>query len=50
MTQEIGTLSKIVLMFTMYCGRVGPITVFLALIKRNNKSGIKYPEGKILIG
>ncbi|MDU1507061.1 MAG: TrkH family potassium uptake protein [Clostridium butyricum] len=49
-TQEIGTLSKIVLMFTMYCGRVGPITVFLALIKRNNKSGIKYPEGKILIG
>lgn len=49
-TQEIGTLSKFVLMFTMYCGRVGPITVFLAIIKSNKKSGIKYPEGKILIG
>ena len=49
-TQEIGTLSKFVLMFTMYCGRVGPITVFLAIIKRNKNSGIRYPEGKILIG
>lgn len=49
-TQEIGTLSKFVLVFTMYCGRVGPITVFLAIMKSNKKSGIKYPEGKILIG
>ncbi|MGN0143814.1 MAG: TrkH family potassium uptake protein [Clostridium sp.] len=49
-TQEIGTLSKFVLMFTMYCGRLGPITVLLALIKRNKKNGIKYPEAKILIG
>lgn len=49
-TQEVGTLSKFVLMFTMYCGRVGPITVFLAILKRNKNSGIRYPEGKILIG
>ena len=49
-TQEIGTLSKVVIMFTMYCGRVGPITVILALMRKNKKTGIRYPEGKILIG
>ncbi|MDD6795720.1 MAG: TrkH family potassium uptake protein [Clostridiaceae bacterium] len=49
-TQEIGTLSKFTLMFTMYCGRVGPITVLLAIIRRKKNTGIRYPEAKILIG
>ena len=50
-TQEITNwMSKVVLIFTMYCGRVGPLTVILAVIHRKKKIGIKYPEGKILIG
>ena len=50
-TQEITNwMSKVVLIFTMYCGRVGPLTVILAVIHRKKKMGIKYPEGKILIG
>ena len=49
-TQEIGTFSKFVLMFTMYCGRVGPITVLLSIVRKSKNAGIKYPEGKILIG
>lgn len=49
-TQQIGTLSKFVIMLAMYFGRLGPITVFLALMKKNKKAGIRYPEAKILIG
>ncbi|WP_294403228.1 TrkH family potassium uptake protein [uncultured Clostridium sp.] len=49
-TQKIGTLSKFVIMLAMYFGRLGPITVFLALMKKNKKAGIRYPEAKILIG
>lgn len=49
-TQQIGLISKIVLMFTMYCGRVGTITVILAVMNKNKKTSIKYPEGKILVG
>lgn len=49
-TQSIGWVSKIALIITMYLGRVGAITVILAVINKKKKSGIKYPEAKILIG
>lgn len=49
-TQEIGTFSKIILMISMYIGRVGPLTVLFAIINRKKRTGYKYPEGKILIG
>ena len=37
-------------MITMYFGRVGPLTVFVAILNRKKKSAYKYAEGKILIG
>lgn len=49
-TQDICSTSKVVLIITMYCGRVGPLTVILAVINRKKKSRIRYPETKILIG
>lgn len=49
-TQSITPVSKIVLLLTMYFGRVGPLTVILAVIHSKKKSKIKYPEAKILIG
>ena len=49
-TQDICSISKIVLIITMYLGRVGPLTVILAVINKREKSGIRYPETKILIG
>jgi len=49
-TQSIGWVSKITLIITMYLGRVGALTVILAVINKKKKSGIKYPEAKILIG
>ena len=49
-TQSITSISKVVILITMYLGRVGPITVILAVIHSKKKSKIKYPEAKILIG
>lgn len=49
-TQRLSTAGKIIIMITMYCGRVGPMTVALAFIRNKKKQTHKYPEGKILIG
>lgn len=49
-TQDITSISKVVILLTMYCGRVGPLTVILAVVNKRKKSRIKYPEAKILIG
>lgn len=49
-TQDITSISKVVILLTMYLGRVGPLTVILAVIHSRKKSKIKYPEAKILIG
>ena len=49
-TQRLSTVGKIVIILTMYCGRVGPMTVALALLKNKKKQTHKYPEGRILIG
>ena len=49
-TQSIGSISKVVLIITMYLGRVGALTVILAVINKKKRNRIKYPEAKILIG
>ncbi len=43
-------VSKILISFTMYLGRVGPLTVAIALGRTKTVGHIKYPEEKILIG
>lgn len=50
LTPNLSAVGKILIMIMMYLGRVGPITVMLALTRKRKKSGYKYPEGKILIG
>ena len=50
LTPNLSVIGKVLIMLMMYIGRVGPLTVVLSLTKEKIKSGIKYPEGKILIG
>jgi trk system potassium uptake protein TrkH len=52
LTTKLTFVGKIVISLTMYAGRVGLLTIILALAKnKNSKSGtIRYPEDKILIG
>ncbi|MGL5352366.1 MAG: potassium transporter TrkG, partial [Clostridium sp.] len=49
-TTRLSEIGKIIIIIMMYLGRVGPLTVALALANKQRKSKVKYPEGKILIG
>jgi trk system potassium uptake protein TrkH len=47
---ELSTFGKILLAFVMFAGRVGPITVVLALSERTKPRRYTYPEEDIAIG
>jgi len=47
---ELGTFGKILLAFVMFAGRVGPITIVVALSERSKPSRYTYPEEDIAIG
>ncbi|MGB4618174.1 MAG: TrkH family potassium uptake protein [Dethiobacteria bacterium] len=49
-TPELGLLSKAVLIVTMFVGRIGPLTLFIALARPRREEGLHYPEEKLLIG
>lgn len=42
--------TKIILIFLMYAGRIGALTLFDALIKNQKDLVLKKPEGKIMVG
>lgn len=48
-TPHLSDISKIILGFTMFIGRVGPTTIAVGLMK-TKPSSIKYASGKILVG
>jgi len=48
-TAGLGIISKLLIVITMFIGRLGPMTVALAFTN-NKKSLIKYPKEDILIG
>lgn len=52
MTGSLTLPSKILLMITMFIGRIGPLTLTIALSRHSSpqKTSIKYPEGRIIIG
>ncbi len=42
-------ISKFIIIVTMLAGRLGPLTLFMALL-RQKEERIRYPEGRIMIG
>lgn len=42
--------SKLIVILLMYIGRVGSLTVFLAVSGKDAKVGFRYPVGKLLVG
>lgn len=50
LTQQLSEIGKVLIMTLMFLGRVGPLTVVLSLMKNKKNNGVRYPEGKILIG
>lgn len=51
-TPHLSHLGKMAIIFTMFCGRIGPLTLAFALsYKRKTAAAkIKYPEEKLIIG
>ena len=51
LTPSLADISKFIIIVTMFVGRVGPLTIALALSKLKLKKGhYIYPEENILIG
>ncbi|MNW32690.1 Ktr system potassium uptake protein B [compost metagenome] len=49
-TTELSDIGKILIAFTMFVGRIGPLTIAYALRPRKEKQLYRHPEGRIIIG
>jgi trk system potassium uptake protein TrkH len=51
-TPSLSSIGKIIISLTMFAGRVGPLTIFLALAQRkqHHKGIVRYPEEKVIVG
>lgn len=49
-TADLNIFSKILIIITMFIGRLGPLTFALALGEKKKKELIKYPKEDILVG
>lgn len=52
-TSSLSIIGKIIIIFTMFIGRVGPLTIAFAVSQMQSdetKGNYKYPEGNILLG
>lgn len=50
LTPELSHIGKGLIIFTMFAGRVGPLTIAYAVTIRRNPDAFRYPKGKIMIG
>lgn len=49
-TRELGTVARILIIFLMYCGRVGSLSFALSVMKTKKTAKVKNPVEKIIIG
>jgi trk system potassium uptake protein TrkH len=50
-TTQLSVVGKLVLTITMFMGRIGPLTLFMALAqRRQTTAAIQYPDEEIMIG
>ena len=50
-TSNLSVVGKLIIAMAMFFGRVGPLTMVIALTQRGKrKSPIRYPEGKVSVG
>lgn len=49
-TGTLGTAGRLLVITGMYLGRIGPITMALAVNPKNARKKVSYPAGKILVG
>lgn len=49
-TPDLSKIGRILISITMYAGRVGPLTLALAIWQRRGQLNYHYPEEKIIVG
>lgn len=49
-TPSFQTPAKIILIFLMFIGRMGPFTIMLFLLSREKPGQLKYPQERVIIG
>ena len=49
-TSQLTVLGKLLIIFTMFIGRIGPLTLAFALAYKNKQPDIRFPIGKITLG
>ncbi|KQL36325.1 ATP synthase subunit J [Bacillus sp. FJAT-25509] len=50
LTPDLTPIGKILIILTMFAGRVGPLTIAFAVTLRRHSDPFKHPRGKIMIG
>ncbi|GJM73777.1 hypothetical protein HMSSN036_59930 [Paenibacillus macerans] len=50
LTGKLTVIGKILISFTMFAGRLGPLTLAYALGPKKGKELYRHPEGKMIIG
>ncbi|UPO14928.1 potassium transporter TrkG [Leptospira borgpetersenii] len=49
-TSSLTLAGKILICMMMFCGRVGMLTILIALVPKEKKSRLKFPEESIIVG
>lgn len=50
LTPELSPIGRILIIITMFIGRLGPLTLGFAITKRRKQEAYRHPKGKIMIG
>lgn len=50
LTPDLSPIGRLVIVLTMFAGRLGPLTLAFAITKRNNLEAFQHPKGNIMIG
>ncbi|HZG59824.1 MAG TPA: TrkH family potassium uptake protein [Anoxybacillus sp.] len=50
LTTELSPIGKVIIILTMFAGRLGPLTIAYAVTLRRKPDPFRYPKGKIMIG
>jgi trk system potassium uptake protein len=49
-TPSLSTIGKLMIAVTMFLGRVGPLTFFLAITYKESQQKVKFPQENLLVG
>lgn len=50
LTPHLSAVGRVLIILTMFAGRLGPLTLACALAQRRRRSAVRYPEEKIMVG